>query len=60
MLCYRCSQVEAAIIDPPARRDEIQDLTSSKGMFTTTNQELRRIVPDAKGRTVVSLMALAR
>ena len=53
-------QVSVQAISAPPRpggknNDAIQDLSSgpSSGGYTNTNQELRRIVPDAKGRTVV-------
>jgi hypothetical protein len=47
-----------AISAPPrpggkSSNDAIQDLSTGSGGYTNTNQEIRRIVPDANGRTVV-------
>ena len=47
-----------AISAPPrpggkSSNDAIQDLSTGSGGYTNTNQEIRRIVPEANGRTVV-------
>jgi hypothetical protein len=53
-------QVGVSAISAPPRpggkgKDEIQDLNTGSGGYTNTNQELRRIVPEAKGRPVVRI-----
>ena len=43
----RCTAAKAAITSP---------ISAGGGLFTSTNPEIRRVVPDVKGRTKVKLV----